>query len=210
MATPYKRAQPYSDDQKRALIEYMRRNPDLRHSKSCSPFARNKWMEITNDLNKMYGTKKDFKEWRKAWQDLKTRTKMRANRIKSAYQQYDELSAIDQDILQLITPSQNISDPLEITAESNEESSKDTVDNSIEDVKPINTYDFAYGSEIQSDISPHTAIDETSNTANINDAKTLETNGNLPTASDMAIQLELANRNELFKDYHAKIGRAHV
>lgn len=64
-ATPYKRAQPYSDDQKRALIEYMRRNPDLRHSKSCSPFARNKWMEITNDLNKMYGTKKDFKEWRK-------------------------------------------------------------------------------------------------------------------------------------------------
>lgn len=129
---------------------------------------------------------------------------MRANRIKSAYQQYDELSAIDQDILQLITPSQNISDPLEITAESNEESSKDTVDNSIEDVKPINTYDFAYGSEIQSDISPHTAIDETSNTANINDAKTLETNGNLPTASDMAIQLELANRNELFKDYHAK------
>lgn len=209
MASSYiRRARSYTDTQKRAIIEYMRKNPNLRSAKFSASFthtvARSKWIELTNNLNKMRGPKKNFKEWRKTWQDLKSRTKIKANRIKEMHCN-DEITVMDKEILQLISLSENVSDPLEIKVENNEDSSTDAVEIRIEEVKQIDNYDFGYSDEIQLH-TPHAVIETTlnTNTTNNNATQTLETDVNISTVSNRAIQLELVSKNELLKDYYTK------
>lgn len=147
------------------------------------------------------------------WQDLKSRTKIKASKNKEACQKYnDEIPAIEQEILQLISSSENTLDPLEIAAESNEEYSTGLVETSIEDVKPI----IECESEIQLNISSKTAPSLFTSPSTIDTIfnkntsykttikQTLETDINIPTTSNMAVQLELENRNKLLKDYYTK------
>lgn len=135
---------------------------------------------------------------------MKSRTKIKANRIKEK-QCNEEITAMDKEILQLISLSENILDPLEIKVENKEDPSTEPVEISIDEVKQIENYDFDYSNEMQLD-TPHMVIETTlnTNTTNNNATQTLETDANISTLSNMAIQLELVSKNELLKDYYKK------
>lgn len=58
-----------SDNQKKMLVEYLKKHPELLSGKFTNTFtlkdAVRKWQEITEILNSVPGARKEWKSWRK-------------------------------------------------------------------------------------------------------------------------------------------------
>ncbi|XP_044760896.1 uncharacterized protein LOC123318351 [Coccinella septempunctata] len=76
-----------SAEQKKLLLDYMKKHPDLLSAKFSKKFtmkdARKLWVEISNILNTCDGANKDWKSWRKTWHDIRSRTKTKCARKRS-------------------------------------------------------------------------------------------------------------------------------
>ncbi|CAH1107064.1 unnamed protein product [Psylliodes chrysocephalus] len=76
-----------SQDQKKELIQFMEQNPDLGSGKFTKKFTfktgQELWMQITQILNSLPGAKKDWRQWRKTWADIKVYTKKKNALIKN-------------------------------------------------------------------------------------------------------------------------------
>ncbi|KAG5879573.1 hypothetical protein JTB14_017550 [Gonioctena quinquepunctata] len=74
-----KRTGNLSSAQKTELLEYLERNPALQKGKFSNDFtfkkAQGMWMEVSNTLNSLPGAHKDWRQWRKAWQDMEVAAK---------------------------------------------------------------------------------------------------------------------------------------
>ncbi|CAH0564419.1 unnamed protein product [Brassicogethes aeneus] len=86
-----KRVGNISSEQKKEIIEFMERNPALEHGKFNNDFtfksARTLWMSLSDSLNAIPGAQKDWKQWRKAWQDLKGNAKKKGSALKTHFRQ---------------------------------------------------------------------------------------------------------------------------
>ncbi|GLV46449.1 uncharacterized protein CBL_20787, partial [Carabus blaptoides fortunei] len=80
------RARNVSKEQKDILIEYMRKHPKLISGKFTKEFtykdAQKLWNELVNCLNSVpSGGKKQWNQWRKVWQDMRTKSKSKKAKI---------------------------------------------------------------------------------------------------------------------------------
>ncbi|XP_046387576.1 uncharacterized protein LOC124157117 [Ischnura elegans] len=68
-----------NEEQKNILLEFVEGNDNIAKAKFTSKFgakdAADAWREVTVKLNACGGAVKQWKEWRKTWQDIKTFTK---------------------------------------------------------------------------------------------------------------------------------------
>ncbi|KAG5876356.1 hypothetical protein JTB14_009041 [Gonioctena quinquepunctata] len=82
-----KRTGNLSSAQKTELLEFLERNPALQKGKFSNDFtfkkAQGMWMEVSNTLNSLPGAHKDWRQWRKAWQDMKVAAKRKNSQIKN-------------------------------------------------------------------------------------------------------------------------------
>ncbi|CAH0562973.1 unnamed protein product [Brassicogethes aeneus] len=80
-----KKSTSITETQKTTLIEFLKNNPLLISGKFSNSFtfkdATAKWVEITEVLNSIPGAIKDWRNWRKTWQDLRSRTKLKKSEI---------------------------------------------------------------------------------------------------------------------------------
>ncbi|CAG9819868.1 unnamed protein product [Phaedon cochleariae] len=67
-------------EQKKILLEFIKKHPNLASGKFSNNFSQKEaqrlWQELTVILNSC-GTDKDWKSWRKTWQDIRSRTKIK-------------------------------------------------------------------------------------------------------------------------------------
>ncbi|CAG9765772.1 unnamed protein product [Ceutorhynchus assimilis] len=72
-----------SPQQKIVLIEFMEQNPVMVTQKQSNQFTNadisKLWQTVTLTLNSIPGATKTWKEWRKTWSDIKSRTKKRVH-----------------------------------------------------------------------------------------------------------------------------------
>ncbi|CAG9826614.1 unnamed protein product [Diabrotica balteata] len=77
-----------SSEQKKELINFMEENPDLKSGKFTNNFtyktAQTMWQTLSQILNALPGAKKEWKQWRKTWQDMKSNTKRKNTKIKNS------------------------------------------------------------------------------------------------------------------------------
>ncbi|XP_072377501.1 uncharacterized protein [Diabrotica undecimpunctata] len=73
------RARYLSSGQKEILIEFLEDHKHLRSGKFNSNFtfrqAQMLWQQLATKLNSVPGSRKDWRQWRKTWQDIRTKTK---------------------------------------------------------------------------------------------------------------------------------------
>lgn len=102
-----------TDNQKRTLVEFLKKKTKIYNLDQFSyKNAQTKWMELSDILNSMPGVFRDWKGWRKTWQDTKSRTKQKASQSKKyvcgtgggPYLSETELTQDDQNILEIIKP----------------------------------------------------------------------------------------------------------
>ncbi|KAJ3621290.1 hypothetical protein MTP99_003442 [Tenebrio molitor] len=102
-----------SDKQKKIFVENVKQLPSLVSGKFSASFtqkdAEREWKKISNTLNSMGGAEKEWKMWRKIWEDLRSRTKtkisgnkLKANKTGGGSSQEEQLSNIEEDILDII------------------------------------------------------------------------------------------------------------
>ncbi|KAK9680541.1 Myb/SANT-like DNA-binding domain [Popillia japonica] len=115
METPTKRKSSHpSSNQKMMTMEFLKKNPQLISGKFSSNFsykdAENLWVELAGVLNSMPDSEKTWKNWRKTWQDLRSRTKTKVSSNRKAMRETGggplvetPLDAIEE-ILQIIKP----------------------------------------------------------------------------------------------------------
>ncbi|KAK4884227.1 hypothetical protein RN001_000498 [Aquatica leii] len=95
------------------LVEYMKSKPQLISGKFLSSFtykdAENEWQLIADSLNCMLGGQKDWKGWRKAWQDFYSRTKVKLAKNRKEAQatsggvpHLSTMTDVEEDILDII------------------------------------------------------------------------------------------------------------
>ncbi|CAB3230598.1 unnamed protein product [Arctia plantaginis] len=67
--------------QKKKLLEFMTKYPDLALGKLTPTFkyndAQKLWVIVANECNAIPGSRKTWRQWRKTWQDIKSKTKKR-------------------------------------------------------------------------------------------------------------------------------------
>ncbi|XP_018357459.1 PREDICTED: uncharacterized protein LOC108757385 [Trachymyrmex cornetzi] len=80
-----KRSANVTEEQKTLLLQYMEKNPRFLSDKFSVDFtykdATILWQKIADILNSCNGISKDWKSWRKCWQDLRSRSKMKQSKI---------------------------------------------------------------------------------------------------------------------------------
>ncbi|KAK9675155.1 Myb/SANT-like DNA-binding domain [Popillia japonica] len=110
-----------SQQQKDELVNLVREEPDLLIGKLTNTFtykdSEMKWIEIESKLNAIPGGQKNWKQWRKTWQDMKSRTKSKGAAI-SRYAKGNgggppikQITRVDEKIL-------NVSNPTSVTGDS--------------------------------------------------------------------------------------------
>ncbi|KAK9679338.1 Myb/SANT-like DNA-binding domain [Popillia japonica] len=108
-------------DSERKWIEIEREEPDLLIGKLTNTFtykdSERKWIEIESKLNAIPGGQKNWKQWRKTWQDMKSRTKLKGAAI-SRYAKgtgggppIKQITRVDENIL-------NVTNPTSVTGDS--------------------------------------------------------------------------------------------
>ncbi|XP_050065583.1 uncharacterized protein LOC126554567 [Aphis gossypii] len=74
-----------TNDQKSAMVDFMKNHEELAKGKHSSTFtqaiARQQWEELSGVLNSIPGPIKDWKAWRRTWQDLKADAKKKQAQI---------------------------------------------------------------------------------------------------------------------------------
>ncbi|CAG9831579.1 unnamed protein product [Diabrotica balteata] len=109
-----KRSTNASDEQKKLLLEFMKKNPNLLAAKFSNTFsqndAQNKWQGIANVLNSCGdGANKNWRAWRKTWQDIRSRTKAKNGQLKKHAQgtgggpPIEKANPFEQEVLETIT-----------------------------------------------------------------------------------------------------------
>ncbi|KAJ8715249.1 hypothetical protein PYW08_005230 [Mythimna loreyi] len=67
--------------QKKKLVELMAKHPELISGKVTQDFnyrdSQQLWQTITNECNSIPGARKSWRQWRKTWHDLRSKTKKR-------------------------------------------------------------------------------------------------------------------------------------
>ncbi|CAG9765768.1 unnamed protein product [Ceutorhynchus assimilis] len=102
-----------SPQQKSLLISYLEEHPQLVKQKQGNQHtnadATKLWQELSGKLNSIPGAMKGWKEWRKTWSDLKTRTKKKVSENKKEHNKTgggphtgDIIDAEDDKILDII------------------------------------------------------------------------------------------------------------
>ncbi|XP_077272343.1 uncharacterized protein LOC143902951 [Temnothorax americanus] len=80
-----KRSGNISEEQRNLLTEYMTNHPNLVSGKFSKTFtvdhAAKLWQEIAEILNACNGAEKNWKAWRKCWQDFRSRSKSKQGEI---------------------------------------------------------------------------------------------------------------------------------
>ncbi|KAL4718865.1 hypothetical protein ACJJTC_010021 [Scirpophaga incertulas] len=75
-----------SVEQKLRLIQLLEADPQLKSGKFSNIFtkseAKKRWINITEELNSLTGTKKTWEEWRKTWQDRKANAKRKFSNLR--------------------------------------------------------------------------------------------------------------------------------
>ncbi|KAL4705719.1 hypothetical protein ACJJTC_019782 [Scirpophaga incertulas] len=75
-----------SVEQKLRLIQLLEADPQLKSGKFSNIFtkseAKKRWINITEELNSLTGTKKTWEEWRKTWQDRKANAKKKFSNLR--------------------------------------------------------------------------------------------------------------------------------
>ncbi|KAK4887353.1 hypothetical protein RN001_003624 [Aquatica leii] len=95
------------------LVEYMKSKPQLISGKFSSSFtykdAENEWQLKADSLNSMPEGQKDWKGWRKAWQDFRSRTKVKLTKNRKEAQStgggvphLSTMTDVEEDILDVI------------------------------------------------------------------------------------------------------------
>ncbi|XP_018397679.1 PREDICTED: uncharacterized protein LOC108781168 [Cyphomyrmex costatus] len=108
-----KRCAYINEEQKNLLIEFMQKHPELQSGKFSATFtfkhAQKLWEKATDELHKIPGAVKSWKQWRKTWQDIRSSTKAKNTLIKKHAKQTgggpasnQVLTEIDQNVLALI------------------------------------------------------------------------------------------------------------
>ncbi|KAJ3661697.1 hypothetical protein Zmor_006084 [Zophobas morio] len=68
--------------QKDILLNFVKGNPDLASGKFSATFTKKKaeelWKTVADELNATVGPEKEWKAWRKTWQDMCIRTKQKS------------------------------------------------------------------------------------------------------------------------------------
>ncbi|CAH0547023.1 unnamed protein product [Brassicogethes aeneus] len=81
-----KRGGNMSAQQKKILIEFIFKYPQLKHGKYTKEFTyeegRKLWQIVTAQLNALPGAFKEWDKWRKSWHDIKTTSKAKSSKIK--------------------------------------------------------------------------------------------------------------------------------
>uniref|UniRef100_A0A6P7HDD5 Regulatory protein zeste n=1 Tax=Diabrotica virgifera virgifera TaxID=50390 RepID=A0A6P7HDD5_DIAVI len=76
-----------SAEQKKELIHFIECHPELKSGKFSNEFswktAQNLWMHVAEHLNALPGAKKEWKQWRKTWQDMKSTAKRKKTQLKN-------------------------------------------------------------------------------------------------------------------------------
>ncbi|XP_071582266.1 uncharacterized protein [Temnothorax nylanderi] len=82
-----KRCTYVNEEQKNLLVEFMRKHPELQSGKFSATFnykhAQKLWEKVTAELHKIPGAQKEWKQWRKTWQDMRSSTKAKNASIKN-------------------------------------------------------------------------------------------------------------------------------
>ncbi|KAI4468210.1 hypothetical protein MML48_2g00011686 [Holotrichia oblita] len=102
-----------TENQKSALIEYLKINNNLISGKFSNTFtqkdAEEKWKYLADLLNSMPGIVKDWKNWRKTWHDMRSRTKLKYSQNRQQRNQTgggpppeEMFTKIEEDILDII------------------------------------------------------------------------------------------------------------
>ncbi|XP_031334650.1 uncharacterized protein LOC116164596 [Photinus pyralis] len=202
-------------NQKKMLIEYLKKHPQLVSGKFTSTFtyknAESQWQEISNILNSIPGgSTKNWKSWRKTWQDLRSRTKIKvsANRRHingtggGPYTE-DPLSTVEDDIVDIIKI---------VSIEGHTEVAESEVQIALQPVTPVQTENFTPDNNIpvqtenlvdDNDTLQH-QIRETSPSCSASDNNvTIATNRSKKTKLDMpkVQRRKLPNTLEAVKNY---------
>uniref|UniRef100_A0A6P7F4N7 Regulatory protein zeste n=1 Tax=Diabrotica virgifera virgifera TaxID=50390 RepID=A0A6P7F4N7_DIAVI len=81
-----KRLLKVTEKQKKVLVEYIKTKPQLSSGRFTQDFSQKDseqlWEDLTNTLNSMGGAIKPWQSWRKCWQDIRSRTKVKMGNIK--------------------------------------------------------------------------------------------------------------------------------
>ncbi|KAJ8911762.1 hypothetical protein NQ315_008814 [Exocentrus adspersus] len=76
---------PVTEEQKEQMFQFLKTHKELIAGRFSSSFttktAELLWCQLSEVLNSMPGPKKEWKAWRKTWQDLRSRTKTKNSRI---------------------------------------------------------------------------------------------------------------------------------
>ncbi|XP_051171341.1 uncharacterized protein LOC127288118 [Leptopilina boulardi] len=93
-----KRKKYMSQEQKELLIGFMINHPKLQTGKFNKTFtvrdSQRLWQEVTQELHKIPGPTKDWKQWRKTWQDLRSLAKCRGTGLKDLLEKMNKGSEI--------------------------------------------------------------------------------------------------------------------
>ncbi|CAH1106633.1 unnamed protein product [Psylliodes chrysocephalus] len=111
-----------TEKQRETLVEFMCRHPELVSGKFTRTFtalvAQKLWKSLELELNSMPGSKKDWRQWRKSWHDIKSKVKTKNAKIKS-YQRgtgggaaiKDILSKWEENVMNVICPTSSLGHP---------------------------------------------------------------------------------------------------
>ncbi|CAG9764633.1 unnamed protein product [Ceutorhynchus assimilis] len=82
-----KKGSSVTEDQKKLMLEFIKKNQKLISGKFSNEFTQKQsqslWQELTTLLNSCPGANKDWKAWRKTWQDIRSRTKTKQAKNKT-------------------------------------------------------------------------------------------------------------------------------
>nr|XP_023026951.1 uncharacterized protein LOC111514940 [Leptinotarsa decemlineata] len=137
--------------QKEYLFEYLQNNPKLTNPKFSSLFtikdAQMEWRALASALNRLPGSIKNWKQWRKTWQDMKSKVKMK-------YTNHEELQSKEEKLIFRISNGFNGNDQPLI----NEEISDSEEDDNSIDINEITKLD---NNDHKQEISPNENDPET-------------------------------------------------
>ncbi|KAF5271165.1 hypothetical protein FQR65_LT09062 [Abscondita terminalis] len=112
-----------SKQQKNELVEMVVNDCDLLSGKLTNTFtfkqAQKRWEAIATKLNAIPGGQKDWKQWRKTWQDIKSRTKTKKAAMIRHSQgtgggpvHVDTITPTEEKVLTIINPTSIVGDAL--------------------------------------------------------------------------------------------------
>ncbi|CAG9833175.1 unnamed protein product [Diabrotica balteata] len=207
-----------SDEQKRLLLEFIKKNPLLLSGKFSNSFsqkdAQNQWNQIANVLNSCGdGANKDWKAWRKTWQDIRSRTKAKSVQYKKHTQgtgggpPVKEENAFEKEVMETITVISLAGQPNIAESATNFDMPEIEVDNllSTDQQNTVDEGEFDQQSEVKT-ITVTRCEMKPECSQNVGKTKNKNQSKNLKYTSEAALnyQKSLQEKNMIKKNYYEK------